>query len=540
MKMGMEAVQTGNSVAKPKLSGRETGDEGEVAGNSEYRSFLQDIGESAKMPWLGTTLRVGVGPGLEAVRFVDEMTWATTFDMARRTIAAGRVKSSGRSLEEVMQDPDVTVDAAVHADRVTQRTRPDEKTAFGKAFRAVEVLRSPTLGGSVPYNPLFHFMPIYRSVALLTAEAGKMILAPARGAQAVMSLRALRSPEKLQAYADAMNISPEAAKRQLSQRFFDQLTDAAMGAVGYAAAAALGSGLLPAPRGGTESASETKVRDLANPQGAVAGVNTTRMSPVYETLQAAATARDLASGKLGAEEGIVGLGRALLDKPLLGGIKGLLGKQTNPKTGEPMSTPDYMLQQMRRQALAIGSPWASTARAGETEQHRVGDSDALTPVGDQRVKAYGLTGEGRPTPAGILTRGLVGTGARAGANEKQLAALLVRLNDAQDAKVNEGRPAGSRAKSPGAFWPSSLAKDLPTEEDRRFVERMTPEQQERMNELTGRAWWAMLEPRMQALEKLGETNPGAALKRMSAMRSGAAARAKATILRERSTAQTPR
>jgi site-specific DNA-adenine methylase len=536
VKMGLESVYTGNSVAKPKLLGRESSDE--MVGNQEYRSFLQDIGETIKMPLLGTGLRVGVGPGLEAVRFVDEMTWATTFDMARRTSAAGRSKADGRPLEDAMQDQDIMEEAASVADRVTQRTRPDEKTAFGKLFRAVEVLRSPTLGGAAPYNPLFHFMPIFRSVALLTGEAGKLIAAPVRGMQAGVNLRTLRSPEALSKYAAEQGIGEGEARRALTQRVMDQMTDATIGMVGYGLVAALlDQDLLPAPRGGTESPAETNVRDQARAPGRLAGIPLQRLSPVYEVSQAFASAREFLKGRESGAEAVTGLGRALLERPLLGGVKGVFGNQTNPATGEKMSALDYGWSQVKRQIGGVGGAYASAARAYESEQKAAGDPDQLISVGGERVTRYGLTGEPRSTPTGILTRGLLGNLATAGANEKRVAELLVKLNDTNLAELNKDRPAGSRIKAGEAgFWPGRLNSDLPDPEDRRFVERMTPAQQSRLAELTGRAWWKQIGPQLSRIEAMAARDPKRALDLLKQTRQSAAQAARATVLREAASA----
>lgn len=546
-KMALESVRTGNSVAKPKLTGHGMGEEN--LETIEYHSFIQDLarlsgkslGSEAIGKNVGTAARVAVGPGLEAVRFVDELTWATTYDMTRRMLAAKR--ADGRDIEDVIQDPDIIDEAKQHADRVTQRMRPDRGTVFGEFFGSVEALRSPTAGGALAkgpwrwlYNPWFHIMPIFRSVAILTGDAAKIAAAPIRGVQGGATLMTVRSPEKLQAYADGRGISPEAARRELTHRFFDQMTDATLGGLGMAIVAMLDPDLLPAPRGGVEKQAETKVRDIAQPQGAFAGKSLARLSPVYESSQVFATARDMLNGEANSEQAITGLGRAILERPLLGGVKALFNPQTDPATGEQLSTYKSVLRQMARQVGGIGAPHETTRRAlTEGTQRRTADpSEFFLPLGNARVEAKGLTGESRSVPTGILTRGLFGTAPTGSADEVRLAKLLVKLNDKANEQVNAAKPAGERAKSGEAgWWPGRLNQDLEDPADRRFVERMSVEQQERMHELTGKAWFKALGPQLDRLEKVGEKNPKAALDAMQRIRSNAAQAAKLTVANER-------
>lgn len=545
-KLAIESVRTGNSVAKPKLTGHGMGEEN--LETMEYHSFIQDLarlsgkslGSEKAGENVGAATRVAVGPGLEAVRFIDELTWATTYDLTRRMLAAKR--ADGRDVGDIIQDADIIDEAKGHADRVTQRMRPDKGTVYGKMFGAVEVLRSPTAGGALArgpyrwlYNPLFHIMPIFRSVAILTGDAAKIAAAPVRGLQGGATLLTLRDPAKLAAYAEGKGISPEAARRALTNRFFDQMTDTALGAIGMAIVGLIDDDLLPAPRGGTEGRSETKVRDLAKPQGTFAGTSMARLSPAYESTQVFATARDMINGKTSADQAATGLGRAILERPLLGGVKALFNPQTDPSTGESLSTVQSVLRQMARQVGGIGSAHASTMRAmTEDTQRRAADpSEFMLPMGNKRIEAKGLTGEARSVPKGIITRGLFGSLPTGGANEVRLAKLLVKLNDAADAELNADRPAGARAKSgSGGWWPGMLNQDLESPEDRRFVERLPVEQQERLNELTGKAWFTALQPHMDRLEKLGDKDAAAALKAMKALRERAAKGAKMRIAAE--------
>ena len=541
VRMGLEAVRTGNSVAKPRLTGRDAGDE--VMAGQEYRSYLQDIAQAIKMPWLGTLLRTGVGPGLEAVRFMDEVAWTMTFDMTRRGLSAERAEQSGRSIEDVMHDQDIVDDAVKHADRVTQRTRPDADTAYGKVFGAVEALRSPTLGGTLThekignwskllYNPGFHFMPIFRSVAILTGEAIKLAAAPVRGGQAAWNLRTLRSPERLASEAGKRQISEDALRRELTQDFFNQLTDTVIGTLGYAIAAMLSEDDLQAPRGGQESPEKARALEAAKPQGRVLGVPTGRLSPIHELMQVAAATRDVAKGRQSTDEAVTGLGRMLLEKPLVGGVKGMLGRQTDPRTGEKTSAWEYLQRQMKRQTYGgVGMPYGNLARAyGEAEQTRPQDPEAFG-LGGERVPSRGLTGEGRDVVQGVLGRGLLGTSPTAKASEKELVGLLEELNEKVLADLKRTLKPGERpADGKGEWWPGRLENDLPAGDMGKV--RMSPELQERMNELAGRAWWEKVKPLMPALREQGSSNPRAALDRLKRLRSNAARAALRTVKRE--------
>lgn len=551
MRLGLESVYTGDSVAKAKLAGREAGEE--IMAGQEFRSPLQDWAEQPiklpglkafKLPsWVGFLARTSAGPGLEAVRFVDEMVWTTTFDATRRMLGAKRAQESGRAVEEAMADQDIADAAVAHADRVTQRTRPDADTPFGAAFKGLELLRSPSLGGALThqrighaskllYNPLFHIMPIFRSVALLTAEAGKYAAAPVRGVQAAGTLRKLKSPERIAEMAAERGVGEGEIRRELTNDLLEQMTDTMIGMLGYGIVAALSEEDLPAPRGGNESAQEERTRDLAKPQGTLAGTNIQRMSPVYEALQAAAAARDVVEGRQSTNEALTGLGRAILEKPILGGVKSLFRPQTDPRTGEPMSMSEYAWSQIKRQTLSPGAAWAATARAfTETEQTRPGDPDNAG-IGQERMPVSGLTGEGRTVNTGIIGRGIFGLSPRAKASEQRVADLIVRLNDAAEAEARKTLEPGQRLSGVG-WWPDEVKKDLPVEGNRQAVERMTPEQRARMERLTGEAFWKALQPRLEEIERVGTKQPQAALKAMQRLRAGAAKQAFAAVWTER-------
>jgi len=562
IRFGIESVLTGDSIAKGRLTGRTDygadTDSGEVMAGMEYVSVLQDVGDQlkdlTKVPGIGAALRVGMGPGLEAVRFIDDVTWTTTFEMTRRTLAAAKAKAQGGELLDYIQDQTIVDDAARHADRVTQRSRPDEKTIGGKVFKLVEGLRSPTLGGVLSkgawrflYWPPMHLMPIFRTVALLTGEAGRVLGAPVRGAQGLKTLRLLRNADELQAQALEEGIAPAQLRRRLTDRYLDQMTDFVVGTLAYTLAATLGQSLLPAPEGEQTDPAEARAKELLRPTGDTPVGGLQRLSPVYETAMGAAATREALkkilaepswrTSKEAAVEAMTATGRAILEKPLLSGAKALISTPRDPVTGEKQSLPDYFAEQARRQLLGFGSPYRHLARASETRQTRSADPAKVTGLTEERVTSYGLTGETRSAPggpAGIVKRGLFGNVPKAEGNERRVLEMIEKLNTQLDEKLAREAPVGTRPKpGEGGWWPDTLYKDLPSEEDRRFVKRMSVKQQEELNRLAGERWWKMLSPQLDRIEKMGADNPKAALTIMQRMRSAAARAARYEVERAR-------
>jgi hypothetical protein len=244
------------------------------------------------------------------------------------------------------------------------------------------------------------------------------------------------------------------------------------------------------------------------------------------------------TSKEAAVEAMTATGRAILEKPLLSGAKALVSTPRNPVTGEKRSLLDYFAEQARRQLLGFGSPYRHLAQASETRQTRSADPAKVTGLTEERVTSYGLTGETRSAPggpAGIVKRGLFGNVPKAEGNERRVLELIEKLNTQLDEKLAREAPAGTRPKpGTGGWWPDALGKDLPSEEDRRFVERMSVKQQEELNRITGERWWKMLSPQLDRIEKMGADNPKAALTMMQRMRSAAARAARYEVERARS------
>lgn len=557
IRFGFESVLTGDSIAKGRLTGKVGYGEdvrgGEVVGGQEYVSVLQDLGDISKVPGLGAALRIGTGPGLEAIRFIDDVTWTTTFEMTRRTLAAARAKIQGGDLMDYVQDQAIVEDATNHADRVTQRSRPDPKTAAGVVFRSIEGLRSPTFGGAltkryigpgrfVLYNPLMHIMPVFRTVAMLTIEAGRVLSAPVRGGQAAFgSRRMLQNPEAMRSHALEDGVTVAQLRRKLTDEYLEQMTDFVVGSLGYALAGVLGQSLLPAPRGEQEDYAEERGKELLTPTGETPIGNLQRMSPVYETAMGAAAIReavkaiaDKPSWDVGKQEVFkmfTGIGRAVLEKPLLSSTKALVDTPHDPVTGEAQSVPDYLERQATQQIFGFGKPYRDLQRSFDTTQSRTADPSQVMGVTEKRVQSYGLTGETRSAP-GFIERGLFGNTPRAAGNERRVLELVNQLNTALDEKTAKEAPPGTRPKGgAGGWWPGALNKDMPSDEDRRFVERMTVPQQEELNRIAGERWWKMLGPQLSRIEKIGTTDPKAALTIMQRTRSAAARAARYEVAR---------
>ncbi len=432
--------------------------------------------------------RAATAPFLEANRFVDEMFWTIAYNGA---LAAGateaRMAGDKRSHREMIENPDADLveRATSFADWMTLRTGNKSRLE-----RGIAAVRSPTalediVDNAVPglgrfaVNPLYFTMPFFSAIARLTVEGAK--ISP-YGMIANVALGAKRG-------VDAARADDQAGKDKLSAKAINNLAYALGGLALLGLSLVKGEDdddLVKGSPNTYKSAGERAVREAVDKPRTIGGVDYSRFDPAALPLSLHADMRDamreVAAGTADLKT-LRTLGEkafnATIERQFLSGISDLFKPQYD-ENGDPKGVLTKFGENVTGM-LAPGRPWLSTARKlTETEkmERPRGDIERVYEDGSPSRNVFGEREKLREDTTGAALASLfVNPKAQASPEGQKWQKRILEINEA----IEE---AGGKPWFPGNPGRSYTQGGKTV--------RWTDEQYDRVRELAGTKWLAML------------------------------------------------
>jgi site-specific DNA-adenine methylase len=434
-------------------------------------------------------LRVGFAPFLELNRFMDETAWTVGYSGALAAAATERkLAGDQRSHRELIDNPDQDmVEKAVRfADWFTLRgTGSKGADAALSRLSSIREASPQWLENALPesmqrfaVNPLYFVMPFFKTIAVLTMEGAKLAAPPVMAAVAAKrGIDALR--------ADAKQERQEAAAASLKAAAYVIAGLALMGLTHMRGDDEDDYLVKGSPSDG-KSAGERSMRYAVEKPRTIGGVDYSRLDPAAMPLSLHADFRDAmqeiqdgkpvgkALGKLGDKAW-----NAAIQRQFLTGVSGLFTTQYNEE-GEPKSIPEKFRENVTSQ-LMPGRQYVSTYRR-LTETQRMerprGQVERAYDAGRPARNVFGETEKTREDTTGAAIAGLFfPPRGKASEEAQRWEKRIYSLNETID-------EAGGRN-----WWPSHLSRSY---QERGQTVRYTDEQYDRLREIAGRRWLALL------------------------------------------------